>query len=60
MALTILDCPRTLYIDAEKAAKNGVDLVMSVDRVRAIAERWRSDLEKIAYLESLIVRMGRS
>lgn len=59
MQISIIDDPRTLFIDAEKAEKDCEPLVMLPGRVRLIAERWHADQEKIAYLESLIIRIGR-
>jgi hypothetical protein len=51
MPITVLDVPQTLFIDSERAAKDGVDMMLSPERVRRIAERWSADQEKIAYLE---------
>ena len=55
----IRETPQSLAGLAREATRENRDVSLDPGQVRQIAEQWHADQEKIAYLESLIVRIGR-
>jgi hypothetical protein len=56
---TIIETPQSLCRRARQATEDNRDVMLDPGIVRSIAELWHADQEKIRYLESLIVRVGR-
>lgn len=56
---TILETPQSLCRRARQATDDNRDVSLDPGVVRQIAESWHADREKIEYLESLIVRVGK-
>jgi hypothetical protein len=56
---TILETPQSLHGRAMQAAGEKRDVTLDPGQIRQIAESWWDDQQKIKYLESLIVRMGK-
>lgn len=57
---TIVPMPPQLCELAKEAAAQGRPVSLEPDQIRALAEMWHADREKVRYLESLIIRMGRN
>ncbi|MFL9904259.1 hypothetical protein PQR71_40080 [Paraburkholderia fungorum] len=56
---TILQTPQSLHRLAMQATGENRDVTLDPGQIRQIADSWWDDRQKIKYLESLIVRMGR-
>ncbi|CAJ0680512.1 hypothetical protein R82526_00755 [Ralstonia mannitolilytica] len=54
----ILETPESLYQQARQAIHDNRDVTLYPGQLKRIAEQWRADQEKIAYLESLVLRIG--
>jgi len=57
---TIVPQPAKLLKLAAEAKLAGRPVELEPDQVRFLAEMWHADREKVRYLESLIVRIGRN
>jgi len=56
----IVETPQSLCRRESQAIEQNSDVVLAPNQIRQIAESWHADQEKIKYLESLLVRMGRA
>lgn len=53
---TLITMPMQINARATEAEMKDADVVMTVKEARLVAECWHKDQEKIAYLESLLLR----
>lgn len=57
--MKIILMPQQLYALAKKELDSGEPMCLSAEQVKASAEQWHRDQEKIKYLESLLLRKER-
>lgn len=53
---TLIPMPMQLNERATEAEMKDGDVILTVKEARLVAEYWHKDQEKIAYLESLLLR----
>lgn len=56
----ILETPMSLCRMASAVIEENRNVQIEPGKLRQIAESWHADQQKIKYLESLLVRMGRA